>query len=68
MDAVFKIKQATKQGFIECEGGGCFDSSFPTSTTRRGRVQGRGQIAPTLMASNDTSLILIEVVKRGRKM
>lgn len=21
MDAVFKIKQATKQGFIECEGG-----------------------------------------------
>ena len=29
---------------------GCFDWSFPTSKLRRGRVQGHGDICPTLMA------------------
>ena len=29
---------------------GCFDWSFPTSKLRRGRVQGNGNICPTLMA------------------
>lgn len=35
-----KIKQATKQGYIECEDGGVFDASYPNSKLRRGRVQG----------------------------
>lgn len=43
-----KIKQATKQGFIECEVGGVADFSYPTSKLRRGRVQGGGQICPTI--------------------
>lgn len=30
--------------------GGVADLSFPTSKLRRGRVQGNGQICPTLMA------------------
>lgn len=30
--------------------GGVADLSFPTSKLRRGRVQGDGQICPTLMA------------------
>lgn len=34
------IKQATGKGYIECQVGGVADFSYPTSTTRRGRVQG----------------------------
>lgn len=45
-----KIPQATKKGFIEVPVGGCFDGSYPSSKTRRGRVQGGGQICPTLTA------------------
>lgn len=45
-----KIKQATSQGYIECEVGGVADLSFPESKTRRGRVQDKGQVSPTLMA------------------
>ena len=48
-----RIKQATKQGYIEVEQGGVFDATYPDSTTRRGRVQEGGTIAPTLMASGD---------------
>lgn len=33
-----RIKQATKQGFIECVVGGAVDLSYPNSKTRRGRV------------------------------
>ncbi len=47
-----KIKQATKQGYIECEVGGVADLSYPNSKTRRGRVQDRGNICPTLTAQN----------------
>lgn len=43
-DNLVLIKQATKEGSIECEIGGCFDASYPESTTRRGRVQDKGNI------------------------
>lgn len=43
-----KIKQATKTGFALCEVGGVVDLSYPDSKTRRGRVQGNGQICPTI--------------------
>lgn len=43
-----KIKQATKTGFALCEVGGVADLSYPDSKTRRGRVQGNGQICPTI--------------------
>jgi DNA (cytosine-5)-methyltransferase 1 len=45
-----RIKQATSQGYIECEVGGVADLSFPESNTRRGRVQEKGQVSPTIMA------------------
>lgn len=38
-----KIKQATKQGYIECEIPGVADFSYPKSKTRRGRVQSGGK-------------------------
>ena len=47
-----KIKQATSQGYIECELGGVADLSFPDSKTRRGRVQENGQVSPALMAGD----------------
>lgn len=43
-----KIRQATKKGYIECKPGGVADLSYPTSELRRGRVQGGGDISPTL--------------------
>ena len=46
-----RISQSTKQGYIEMESGGVADLSFPNSKNRRGRVQGGGQICPTLTAA-----------------
>ena len=52
------IKQATKSGWIECEVG-VAGLSYPTSKTRRGRGQERGQIAPTITAET-TGICRIE--------
>lgn len=61
-----KIRQATKQGFIECVVGGAVDLSYPNSKTRRGRVQEGGTICPTITAQN-TGICLIEKVDYSRK-
>lgn len=58
-DETIKIKQATKQGYIECKNGGVADFYFPDSKIRRGRVQGGGEICPTLMAGN-SEIVKIE--------
>lgn len=47
-----RIKQATKDGFIECKVGGVADLSYPNSKTRRGRVQNNGNTCPALTAEN----------------
>lgn len=36
------IKQTTKEGYIECQIPGVADLSYPSSKSRRGRVQGGG--------------------------
>ena len=64
---VIGIKQATKKGYIECELPGCADLSFPTSTTRRGRVQDNGQTSPTITAT-ETGVHYIENIYRIRKL
>lgn len=46
-----RVKQATKLGYIEMDPCGICDVSYPTSKTRRGRIQGGGKICPTLTAS-----------------
>lgn len=56
-----KIRQATKDGSIECEIGGCFDASYPNSKTRRGMVQDKGNTCPTLTAQNQ-EVVRIEKV------
>ena len=53
------IKQATKQGYIECEIGGVADLSYPDSKTRRGRVQDNGNTCPTITAT-ETGICRIE--------
>lgn len=44
------VSQAVKQndGYIFCRWGGVCDLSYPDSKLRRGRVQGNGEICPTL--------------------
>jgi site-specific DNA-cytosine methylase len=64
---VIGIKQATKKGYIECELPGCADFSFPNSKLRRGRVQGGGQIVPTLTAA-EGGIRYIENIYRIRKL
>lgn len=56
-----KIRQAAKDGSIECEIGSCFDASYPNSKTRRGRVQDKGNTCPTLTAQNQ-EVVRIEKV------
>lgn len=50
MKDAIRIRQATKAGFIEVPVGGVFDWTYPESKYRRGRVQGGGDICPTLTA------------------
>lgn len=47
------IKQATSQGYTECEIGGVADLSYPDSKTRRGREQEGGKICPTITAESN---------------
>lgn len=62
-----RIKQATKNGYIECDVGGVFDASYPESETRRGRVQESGNVCPTITAQNQ-ELCHLETAYRIRKL
>lgn len=56
-----RIRQATRKGFIEyavCVGG-VADLSYPSSKTRRGRVQEDGWICQTITAT-ETDICRIE--------
>lgn len=61
------IRQATKQGYIECEVGGVADLSYPDNKTRRGRVQDNGNTCPTVTAT-ETGICKIESPIRIRKL
>ena len=63
-----KIRQATEQGYIECEYGGLADLSMPNSETRRGRVQGGENISPTLVSGSLEGIHRIESPYRIRKL
>lgn len=65
-DNMVMIKQATKQGYAECELGGVADLSDTTSETRRGRVEKNGQVCPTL--TTDSQICRIETHYRIRKL
>lgn len=48
-----QVRQATEQGYAECEINGVADLSYPNSKTRRGRVQEGGTICPTTTAESN---------------
>lgn len=58
------IRQATHKGYIECEIGGVADFSYPTSELRRGRVQGGGNICPTI-TSQSMGICRVEKAEGG---
>ena len=62
------IRQATEQGYIECELGGIADFSFPDSKDRRGRVQEGGRCSPALTSGGIAGLHRIETRYRIRKL
>ena len=47
-----KIKNNNAKGYEECVVGGVADFLYPSSTTRRGRVQENGNVSPTLTSEN----------------
>lgn len=57
------IKQATKQGYIKMRIPGVCDLSYPESTYRRGRVQGGGEIAPTITTTGG----IVKIIKYEKK-
>ena len=62
-----KVREATKKGYAECNIGGVADLLYPTSNTRRGRVQENGEVSPTLTAENN-GVCRIESRYRIRKL
>lgn len=68
VDEYVNISQATKEGSIQCKVGGCFDSSYPDSKTRRGRVQSDGDVTPTLTAASSENINYVETQYRIRKL
>ena len=61
-DKYIWIKQATKDGWIKMKSGGVCDVSYPTSKLRRGRVQGGGNVSPTLTCSSG-AIVKIDVME-----
>lgn len=65
MQDKIKIRQATKKGYIEMINGGVCDMAYPTSKLRRGRVQGGGNISPTITACGLTIYRVFRYKKGG---
>jgi hypothetical protein len=61
MSLKLKIPQATKTGFIEVIPNGAFDFAYPTSDTRRGRVQMGGAVTPTITCAGAELIYVYEV-------
>ncbi len=62
------VANATKQGYLFCPVGGLFDASYPNSKLRRGRVQGDGQICPTLTCVPDGLWVVDSIEKEDEEM
>ena len=63
-----RIKQANKRGYIDCEVGGVADFSYPSSTTRRGRAQDRGNTCPAITVEGAEQICRVESQYRIRKL
>lgn len=54
-----KVKNATKQGWIEIKSGGVLDLALPESKTRRGRVIDDGDTSPTLDTNCNVGVVQV---------
>lgn len=72
---ILKVPQATKNGYIDMELPGIADLSYPSSKTRRGRVQEEGKISPCIAATQqdicyieykDNSLLNMDILNQLR--
>ena len=61
-----KIRNATKQGYIEVNPGGAFSYAYPESTARRGRVIDDGNVTPTLDTGCQIGVIVRPVLTPDR--
>lgn len=59
-DNYLMVPSNTAEGYVQCEVGGVLDISYPSLTTRRGRVQEGGAVAPTLTCGCETTHARIE--------
>jgi DNA (cytosine-5)-methyltransferase 1 len=59
-DNYLMVPYNAAEGYVQCEVGGVLDISYPSSTTRRGRVQEGGAVAPTLTCGCETTHARIE--------
>ena len=57
---VIRIRQATEQGYIECDPQGVCDLAYPSSQLRRARVKDRGRVCGTLMSDNQQFCVFVE--------
>lgn len=55
-----RIKANNSKGFYEYELGGVIDLAYPDSVERRGRVQERGQLCPSI-----STVITYYVITKG---
>lgn len=62
---VLRVRQATEQGYAECDPGGAFDIGYISSTTRRARVTDRGRVCGTIMSDNQQFCVFIEYETDG---
>ncbi len=67
---MFRVKQATKKGYIECIDGGVADLSYPGSKLRRGRCQGDppGSVCPALTCGVENALYRLERLDEDKDM
>jgi site-specific DNA-cytosine methylase len=59
-DNYLMVPSNTAEGYVQCEIGGVLDISYPSSTTRRGRVQEGGAVVPALTCGCETTHARIE--------
>ena len=52
-----RVRNATKQGYLEVGIGGGIDLAFPSSTKRRARVIDEGKTAPTLQTGATAGVV-----------
>lgn len=68
-EKLIRIRQATSLGYAVMREGGVADLSYPKSKTRRARVQGSGDICPTITAeTSELYLIWWSDVEENKPM